>query len=331
MNAITQLDVLDLEHTIAHYSVGDLIRYWPAVNGIENSNYFVRTVDDGQERDFVLTIMEQPSHSGDAYVPLLDLCVEAGLPVAAVLRNKNGDAIDQYDNKLILLSRRLPGRHVYNPTLRQVASLGRFIARFHKATAGWDHPVADYPRTASWLAHHAELCRGYLPYISQQLLADSTREVAFLLARHDVAALPKGIIHGDLFRDNVLFSERSLTGVLDFHHAARGTLIYDLAVAANDWCTDSTGLLDSDRVLELMRAYHAIRPLEPSELRLFSAFALYAAVAFWLSRLTVALRYADADNDKTGAVRCNNPEEFQRIVERHHAHFFYLDERLLET
>ena len=71
MNAITQLDVLDLEHTIARYDVGDLVRYWPAVNGIENSNYFIRTRDRGREREFVLTIMEQPSNAGGAYVPLL--------------------------------------------------------------------------------------------------------------------------------------------------------------------------------------------------------------------------------------------------------------------
>ncbi len=82
MNAITQLDVLDLEDTIARYGVGDLIRYWPAVNGIENSNYFLRTTQDGREREFVLTIIEQPSNSGGAYVPLLDLCARDGLPVA---------------------------------------------------------------------------------------------------------------------------------------------------------------------------------------------------------------------------------------------------------
>ena len=324
MNAITQLDVLDLEHTIAHYGVGDLVRYWPAVNGIENSNYFIRTFDQGREREFVLTIMEQPSNAGGAYVPLLDLCQEAGLPVAGILRNRNGDAIDHHDGKLILLSHRLPGRHVYNPTLNQVASLGRFIGRFHLATKNWDHPVPDYPRGAAWLAHHAQLIKGYLPYVSRQLLDDGVREVSFLLRREDVAALPKGVIHGDLFRDNVLFNERGLTGVLDFHHAARGMLLYDLAVAANDWCTDSTGVLNPDRVLALLRSYHRIRPLTRPEMRLFPAFTLYGAVAFWLSRLSVALR-----EDSAGNVRFNNPEEFERIVAQHQAHFFYLDERLL--
>jgi homoserine kinase type II len=325
MNAITQLDVLDLEHTIARYGVGDLVRYWPAANGIENSNYFIRTIDKGREREFVLTIMEQPSNAGGAYVPLLDLCTEAGLPVAGIIRNTSGEAIDRFDNKLILLSTRLPGKHVYNPTLSQVASLGRFVARFHLATRGWLHPVPDYPRTASWLSHQAALVRDHLPYLTRTLLADTVRAVSHLLARHDVADLPRGVIHGDLFRDNVLFNERGLTGVLDFHHASRGVLLYDLAVAANDWCTDSTGLTNPDRATELLRAYHRIRPLTRSEIRLYPAFALYGALAFWLSRLTVSIQ-----RQKGKSVRTNNPEEFERIVAAHHAHFFYLDERLLD-
>ena len=324
MNAITQLDVLDLEHTIAHYNVGDLVRFWPAVTGIENSNYFIRTADKGRERDFVLTIIEQPSNAGGAYVPLMDLCADAGLPVAGILRNRQGEPFDRLEGKLILLSHRLPGRHVYNPTLKQVAALGRFVARFHRVTSGWDHPVPDYPRTPAWLAHQAELTKGYLPYVPARLLADSVREVSYLLARSDVKALPSGVIHGDLFRDNVLFNERGLSGVLDFHHASRGTLIYDLAVAANDWCTDATGRMDSERMLALVRAYHHIRPLTRDELSFLPAFAVYAAVAFWLSRLVVAQAAAASTN-----VRVNNPEEFQRIVEQLHAHFFYLDERTL--
>lgn len=322
MNAITKLDVLDLEQTLAHYDVGDLIRFWPAANGIENSNYFIRTVDGGREREFVLTVMEQPSNAGSAYVPLLDRCIEAGLPVAAVLRNYRGEAVERHDGKLVLLSRRLPGKHVYNPTLKQVAALGRFISRFHGATCDWNHPVPDYPRTTSRLAHNAELVQGHLPWISRSLLTDSVREVSSLLAREDTGMLARGIVHGDLFRDNVLFNERGLTGVLDFHHAARGYLLYDLAVAANDWCTDSSGLLNPDRTTELLRAYHQIRPLTPNELRLFPAFALYAALAFWLSRLAVAVQ-------GRRNVRTNNPAEFERIVAQHRAHFFYISERQL--
>ena len=328
MNAITQLDVLDLEATLARYEIGDLLRYWPAVNGIENSNYFVKTADrrDGttRERVFVLTIMEQPSNAGGAYVPLMDRCVEAGLPVPAIIRNRHGEPFERHDGKLVLLSQRLSGRHVYNPTQRQVAALGRFVARLHQTTAAWDQPVPDYPRTAPWLAHQAALCRGYLPFAATTLLDDAVTAVSGLLAREDAASLPRGVIHGDLFRDNVLFSETGLTGVLDFHHAARGALLYDLAVAANDWCTDVSGRLDEERTLTLLRSYHAIRPLARLELLLFPTFALYAALAFWLSRLSVAVGRQGEEG-----VRCNNPEEFERIVAGHQARFLYLDERLL--
>jgi homoserine kinase type II len=139
-----------------------------------------------------------------------------------------------------------------------------------------------------------------------------------------VRELPTGIIHADLFRDNVLFNERGLTGVLDFHNAAQGYLIYDLAVAANDWCNDGNGILDPERTLALLRAYHQIRPLTRHELWFFSGFTLYAALVFWLLRLSFA-----AHPEHAGEVRFNNPEELQRIVEQHSAHFFYLDERLL--
>jgi homoserine kinase type II len=150
------------------------------------------------------------------------------------------------------------------------------------------------------------------------------QEVGSLLARKDVAALPDGVIHGDLFRDNVLFNERGLTGVLDFHHAARGTLLFDLAVAANDWCSDSSGVLDPERTLTLLRAYHQIRPLLSAEAIFFPAYALYAALTFWLSRLTVAADRAGTDNR-----RFNNPQEFERVVRQRRAHFYYVDERLL--
>ena len=139
-----------------------------------------------------------------------------------------------------------------------------------------------------------------------------------------MARLPQGPIHGDLFRDNVLFNEWGLSGVLDFHHASHGYLIYDLAVAANDWCTDATGALDEERTLALLRAYHRIRPLHPQELWHFPVFALYAGLAFWTSRLVVTL-----EQRRGRAVRANNPEELQRIVEHHAAHFFYLDQRRL--
>lgn len=325
MNAITQLDLLRLEGLVSDYEIGELIRHHPAATGIENSNYFVTTASAGVEHHYVLTVLEQPANAGHFLVGLLDACVDAGLPVPAVLRNRQGLPFSDLDGKPAMLCNRLPGRHVYNPTQRQVEALGRFLARFHLATAAAGVALPAYPRDLHWLERGAENCQGHLGFGAAALMRDTHRQLADALDRDDVAALPQGPIHADLFRDNVLFNEWGLAGVLDFHHASHGHLIYDLAVAANDWCTDTSGALDPERTLALLRAYHGIRPLHRAELWHFPVFALYGALAFWTSRLVVTLQ-----KRRGNAVRANNPEEFERIVRHHSAHFFYLDERRLQ-
>ncbi|MEQ8858219.1 MAG: phosphotransferase [Pseudomonadales bacterium] len=326
MNAITELDLLRLEDLISGYEVGELIRHWPAANGIENSNYFLSTVRAGSERQYVLTLLERPANAGGAFVPLLDTCVAAGLPVPAVLRDRRGLAFTDLDGKPAMLCPRLPGRHVYNPTLRQVEALGRFIGHFHLATADADLRLPDYPRDLNWLARIADACRGYAGYAAEALMDDTRHQLENALTRTDVRSLPRGPVHADLFRDNVLFNEWGLSGVLDFHHASQGYLIYDLAVAANDWCTEANGALDPERTLALLRAYHGVRPLRREELWHFPVFTLYGALAFWESRLVVAL-----EKRRGRSVRANNPDEFERMVRHHSAHFFYLDERRLSA
>jgi homoserine kinase type II len=322
--AITSLNEPDLEDLLAKYELGGLERYWPASNGVENTNYFVRVANKRGPHEVVVTMLERPPNSGALLVPLLDACADAGLPVAPIIRNRNGSASDHIHGKATMVAPRLSGRHVVNPTMRQCESVGRFLARFHTTVLPLRSQAPDHPRNETWLVQHAEQVRGHIPYTDYRLLRDAIDSIGSLLHREDVRRLPRGIVHGDVFRDNVLFSERGLTGVVDFHHASVGHWIYDLAVVANDWCNDVGGVLDLDRTLALLRAYHAIRPLTPAELWHFPMFALYAATTFWLSRLTAAL-----SRKSVAASRFNNPEEFQRIVERHAAHFCYIDARLL--
>jgi homoserine kinase type II len=327
MAAITPLAEHDLEALLSRYALSGLQRFWPATNGIENSNYFIRLAGEdlaGQEncRELVLTMLERPAHAGDLLVPLLDHCDAAGLPVARVVRNRAGDANDEINGKPTILSPRLCGQHVINPTLRHCESVGQFLARFHLVAEPMALGAPTYPRDIQWLARTAELVQPTLRFADAELLNAALSTVTSLLDRSDAANLPHGIIHGDLFRDNVLFTEHGLSGVLDFHHAAAGCWIYDVAVAANDWCSVGDGTLDNERVMSLLRSYHRVRPLQLPELWFFPVFALYAALAFWLSRLE-GLRTADERG------RTKNPDEFRRIVQGHMNRFFYLDPRLL--
>ena len=309
MRTTSLLNTETLKDLLARYDVGRLLDHRPASHGIENSNFFITALKDGARSRWVLTILERPSHSGSNYVPLLDICHEAGLPVAPVVRNISGDAIESLDGKAAMLAPMLPGTHVDIPSVQQLEALGGFIANFHGATSTPGFEVAPYPRDASWMRDRQSGVRGQMAQADARLVSDAVERVVDLLGRKEVAGLPAGLVHGDLFRDNVLFDGPKLTGVVDFHHAARGYLVYDLAVAANDWCSVPGGSLDPERTTALVGAYRRIRPLTDLEIDCFSRFLLYAAVAFWLSRLAVAF---GAEGNYTG--RFKDPDEFKAIV-----------------
>ena len=320
MQTVTPLDARSLAGLFAHYDVGEPRRCEAASHGIENSNYFVTTHKGGSERDWVLTLLERPSHAGSGYVPLLDLCRAAGLPVAPVVRNAAGETTATWLGKRAMLAPKLPGAHIDTPTTGQLETLGRLIAEFHRATARPHFEVAPYPRDQRWLRDRAASIRGRMAYTDERLVFDCVERVNGMLDRRDIRELPSGIVHGDLFRDNLLFDGAELTGLLDFHHAARGYLVYDLAVAANDWCNRPGGALDRERTAALTAAYHRVRPLTVLEKGFFPGFLLYAALAFWLSRLVVALK-----TDAGSTARFKDPDEFRAIVADRNAHFFQID------
>lgn len=276
-------------------------------------------------REYVLTIKEHPANSGAALPPLLEDCASRGLPVPTPLRTGTGATALSVYGKPAMLCPRLSGRRVLNPTSAQVASLGRFIARLHADTGAAAPLLPPYPRTIEWLEGQAKSGLPSVPYASQRLMQDAMRGVASLLQRRDVQRLRTGVIHGDLCRGNVLFNGWGLSGVLDFHNAARGFLIYDLAVAANDWCVDAAGGVDATRLHALLTAYHRLRLLEPAELWHLPMFMLYAGLAFWLSRLE------GAPEQRSGRVeRANDSDVFERIVARHLSTPVAVDPRQLD-
>lgn len=340
-----------LEEVVAFYGLGDLQSFRFAANGIENLNYFIQTKADSahnhqsnqleqahRSHQYVVSFLVKPPFSGDAYVDMMYALDEAGLPVAPPIRNANRESSATYAEKAAMLQRCISGRHTLNPTLKQVRSLGRFMAHMHRTMQRSNIQLPAYPRDATWLQSHAEKVSAQLPYTDKILLQESVTRLSSLLSRADTASLPQGMIHGDLFRDNVLFSEKGLTGVLDFHHAAHGFWIYDLAVAANDWCSDNSGVLDIDRTTELLRAYHAVRPLQQEEVWLLPIFGLYAAVSFWVSRLLISVPALQSRSEQLSTDqptvnirhRTKNPDEMKAIVQHHTRHQFYLDMRRLD-
>ncbi|MDA1073496.1 MAG: homoserine kinase [Proteobacteria bacterium] len=321
MAVITRLDQGDVASILSAYAAGELLSFDPVSTGIENSNYIVTTREPNGSRQRVMTIIEQDSYSGAAYPTILDVCHHAGLPVAPLIRTRIGEPYAFYQGKRVALTPRLRGHHVHQPTLGQVSSVGRLVARLHQATGVLNGGPA-HPRSPAWLSAQAEALRGFIAYPTQVLIDDGIASLHQLMTRSEVSDLSQGVIHGDLFRDNLLFDERGLTGVIDFHHASLGFHMFDLAVAVNDWCSTFDGTLDHARTLALLRAYHNQCGLTQAEIWTFGLFLIYAGVTFLVARLSVNL---SAD----GTTPTKNPQEFERIVCQRLRYPYLIDQRSL--
>lgn len=325
MAVITHLRRSALEDVLHKYDVGMLRDYFPASEGIENTNYILSTTLDSTHEtsntEYVLTVIEDDRVAQrELMVQVLARCHEYGLPVAPVVRSRKDEAITSVLDKAVVLCPRLKGKHLVAPLREHCGAIGRFLARMHLATETLDGTNFRYIRDSHWLDTHSSRVEKHLDSHDRYLLRRSVESIKSTLNRTDVQALPKGIIHGDLFRDNALFNEYGLTGVVDFHHASHGFWLYDLAVAVNDWCR-TRDVLDKERAFALLREYNAIRPLHDEEYWFFPMFLLYASVAFWLSRLSVTTQ-SDLHPDRP----VRDPAEMARIAQRHISRPFRLHE-----
>lgn len=320
MAVITRLTAAEVDEALAAYSIGSLIGHKEASEGIENTNYFVRTQHNGEDStEYVLTLIEELGASEEGrigMVKILDCCAEAGLPVPRVVRTSEGLTESTYRDKPVLVCTKLDGRHVANPTRSQCTAIGRFLGRFHLATDPVHTHVKPYFRDQQWLREKTDRVKRELPPLDREILEQTLSTVLDLLQRSDVRELPESVIHADLFRDNGLFNEYGLSGILDFHHAGRGFCIYDVAVAVNDWCRNSDGL-DEQRATALLRGYTSIRELTQEELWFFPAMLIYGALAFWLSRLAIYVR-----TDLPRHYPVKDPDEFKRLVQSFSNHPF---------
>ena len=286
MGVFSDIPLQRIASDLTGWQRGRLVAARPTPHGIENSNYFISLREEqGVQTEWVLTIMEHPPEpTGLEVLARLDA---AGLPVAAPVADVSGRRVGRIAGWPALLSPRLAGSHPERPGVTHCRALGSFIGRMHRHTR--DQQAPEHPRGLGWL----EACRRQQAH---RLSPDGMRQLRRALtglaaasARSDFASLPAGAVHGDLFRDNVLMQEDRITGVIDFHHAARAPLAFDLAVAVDDWCRDADGEasagLDETAMIALLRAYHAERALTFSELLHWPTLVVLAATRFWVARL----------------------------------------------
>lgn len=289
MSVYTHIHLEDLPPLLDAYGLGPALALTPIQGGIENSNYFLSVEAEGDPRELVLTLFEELSPTEASFIPaLLSHLHAAGLRVAAPLPTRHSAHQPQFFGKTVQLAPRLAGIHPAKPSREQCRAMGETLAQLHLALR--DYPLQRHnAHGADWWEGVATRWRGELDVVDRLLLDKCLEDYATACARWP--ELPRGLIHGDLFRDNSLFTGDALSGVLDFSETGQDHWLLDIAITVNDFCRAWPALgLRQESLRAFLAGYDSHRPLTAEEKQALPTFLAVAALRFWLSRLDVALR-----------------------------------------
>jgi homoserine kinase type II len=233
MAVFTPVSPADLTPWITQFDLGNPIALEGISSGIENTNYFL----DTERGHFVLTLFEKLTPAElPFYLGLMGHLADAGLPCPAPARNRSGALFAPLKGKPASVVTRLAGHSAMQPNVGHCRAMGEMTARLHLAASDYP-PDQDNPRGPHWWARTAPQVLPFLPPAEQAMLRD---ELATQFS-HRLDALPRGVVHADLFRDNVLFNGGEIGGVIDFYFAGADVWLFDLAVVVNDWAIDGAG------------------------------------------------------------------------------------------
>ena len=267
---------------MSQLGLGELTELRGIEGGIENTNYFA-TTDLGE---YVLTLFERLNHEQlPFYLYLMKHLAEKGIPVPNPAANSDGDILYTLCDKPAAVVNRLLGKSQLTPDAVHCAAVGAMMARMHLAGEDYNRSQPNLRGLAWW----NDTVPVVLPYLEEDQARLLQSELAYqnhIAQGAAYQALPKGPVHADLFRDNVMFDGEKLTGFFDFYFAGNDTWLFDLSVCMNDWCIDlNSGEHAPERALAMLNAYQEVRPLRSAERQLLPAMLRAGALRFWISRL----------------------------------------------
>ncbi|WP_095210225.1 homoserine kinase [Endozoicomonas ascidiicola] len=317
MSVYTHLTHTEIEQILSGYDLGHLISFKGIESGVENTNYFLDVEKNGVRQRYVLTLFEyQPASALPFFIDYTDELKTHDLPVPNPVRDKKGHALQSVKDKPTLIVQCFPGKHPdhKNLSLDQCEQIGEMLGRVH--LAGMDSKLhQENHRGVAWLNVQKErlvplLSQDDSLFMSQQWNNISTSLQTF-------SELPTGLIHGDLFHNNVLFDGGKISAVIDFYQACSDWLVYDLAVTVNDWCLEEGLELSSQKQNALIEAYTKIRPLTHEEKTAWPVMLRLAAFRFWVSRLITFIHPESQmdDEHKESLIRAFlDPDEFKNML-----------------
>lgn len=281
MAVYTEVSDDDIEKFVAAYDIGRVVACKGIAEGVENSNYLLQT-DRGL---YILTLYEKRVAKQDLpfFLGLMDHLAAKGLACPTPIRARDGQALRELAGRPAALISFLSGMWPKRIAVSHCAQVGEALARLHLAGADFPLRRANALTLAGWTQLFAA-CRARADEVQTGLADELARELDDLAA-HWPSGLPEGVIHADLFPDNVFFLDDKLSGMIDFYFACNDAYAYDLGICLNAWCFERDDSLNATKARALVRGYNQTRAVTPAEVDALPTLARGSALRFLLTRL----------------------------------------------
>jgi len=308
MAVYTDVTTDDLSNFLSGYDIGDLLSYKGIAEGVENSNFLVHT----SRGHFILTLYEKRVAEADLpfFIALMEHLAGRGINCPQPVKNRGGGMLGRIADRPAAIVTFLDGLWIRRPGPGHCAAVGEALAHLHLAGGDFRMRRENALSLQAWRPLYEQAGpRG--DSVKPGLCEEISRELN-VLERNWPKGLPDGVIHADLFPDNVFFLGDRLSGLIDFYFACTDTLAFDVAVCLNAWCFEADHAYNVTKGRALLKSYARVRELGADELAAFPMLARGAAMRFLLTRLVDWLAVPDG-----ALVKPKDPLEYHRKLRFH--------------
>lgn len=280
MAVYTHLTSSDISALLEHYDIGELQHMQGIAEGVENSNFLITTT----QNKYILTLYEKRVQAEDLpyFLGIMEWLADRNIPCPRPLHRRDGALFAEFHGKQAAIVSFLNGKSISTANARHMSELGEHMARMHQAAEGYTLSRANDLSIMGW----EQIAKKILPQLDRihPGLAELVETELAFLKQEWPKALPSGVIHADLFKDNVFFEGDALTGIIDFYFACNDFFMYELAIVLNAWCFPIHHEFNVTLAANLLKGYHGVRAISEDELEALPVLARGAALRFLLTR-----------------------------------------------
>ena len=308
MAVYTKLEHQEVEQFLEQYNINNFKDYKGITEGVENTNYFIKT----SEQDYILTIYEKRVDENDLpfFIKLLSSLSDNRFPCPKPIANKNNEKINKIKNKNAALVTFLNGQSKNKITSEECFEIGKITAQLHEITKKFDINRKNNLSIENWESIFEKTIKQKID-LDESIIKKTKNYLNFLKDKWP-KNLPQGIIHADLFPDNIFFTNNKVSGIIDFYFACNDFFAYEIAICINSLCFDNNSTFNMTKAKNLIDGYTSIRTLSEDEKKYLPILSMGAAMRFFLTRL-----YDFYHTDNKADVKIKDPFEYLKKIEFH--------------